>query len=87
MEAQFGEVLKQDLGALAPAGSLPPQMAKQKFPPLFVVEAEYRLALIRAELDFVNELIRRIVDEGWGPVAMWRDVQAAAARQHEKQET
>jgi DNA-binding PadR family transcriptional regulator len=87
MEAQLGEVLKQDLGALAPGGSLPPQMAKQKFPPLFVVEAEYRLALIRAELDFVNELIRRIVDEGWGPVAMWRDVQAAAARQHEKQET
>jgi hypothetical protein len=40
--------------------------------------------LIKAELAFVNELVRRIVDEGWGPVEMWRDIQATCAKQHEK---
>jgi hypothetical protein len=28
--------------------------------------------------------VRRIVDEGWGPVEMWRDIQATCAKQHEK---
>jgi hypothetical protein len=31
----------------------------------------------------VNELVRRIAEEGWGPVEVWRDLQAAFARQHE----
>ena len=31
--------------------------------PLFVVENEYRLARVRAELAFVNELVRRISGE------------------------
>jgi DNA-binding PadR family transcriptional regulator len=83
MEAQLAELAQQDLSALSPAQELPPQLAGRKFPPLFVVEAEYRLALIRAELAFVNELVRRIVEEGWGPVDMWRELQAAAAKQHE----
>jgi hypothetical protein len=47
------------------------------------VEAEYALALIRAELAFVNELVRRIAEEGWGPVELWRELQAVCARQHE----
>ncbi len=50
---------------------------------MFSVEAEYRLALIKAELAFVNELVRRIVEEGWGPRELWRGLQAAAAKQHE----
>jgi hypothetical protein len=62
---------------------LPAGLAGQKFPPLFLVEAEYRLALIKAELAFVNELVRRIVEEGWGPLELWRSLQAAAAKQHE----
>ena len=41
------------------------------FPPLFLVETEYRLALIRAEQHFVAELIRRI-EGGWGPLELWR---------------
>jgi DNA-binding PadR family transcriptional regulator len=40
-------------------------------PPLFLVETEYRLALIKAEQHFVAELIRRI-ESGWGPLDLWR---------------
>jgi hypothetical protein len=32
--------------------------------------------LLSAELDFVNDLVRRITEEGWGPVELWRDMQA-----------
>jgi len=85
LEAQLAEVAQQDLAALAGPRELPPELRGVKeFPPLFTVEAEYRLALLKAEHAFVTELVRRIVEEGWGPVDMWRDVQAAAARQHEK---
>jgi DNA-binding PadR family transcriptional regulator len=84
MEAQLAELAQQDLSALTGAQELPAPLAGKKFPPLFVVENEYRLALARAELAFVNELVRRIVEEGWGPVEMWRDLQAAFARQHEQ---
>jgi hypothetical protein len=44
---------------------------------------EYALALIRAELGFVNEPVCRITEEGWGPVDLWRELQAACARRHE----
>jgi DNA-binding PadR family transcriptional regulator len=47
------------------------QVASANFPPLFLVESEYRLALIKAERDFVAGLIGRI-ENGWGPVEMWR---------------
>jgi DNA-binding PadR family transcriptional regulator len=40
-------------------------------PPLFLVETEYRLALIKAEQHFVAELVRRI-ESGWGPLDLWR---------------
>src|ERR1700758_2023323 len=36
------------------------------FPPLFLVETEYRLALTKAEQHFVAELVRKI-ESGWGP--------------------
>jgi len=85
MEGQLAELAQQDIFAVTGAQDLPAPLAQQKkFPPLFVVEAEYRVALIKAEFAFVNELVRRIVDEGWGPVEMWRDMQATCARQHEK---
>jgi DNA-binding PadR family transcriptional regulator len=85
MEGQLAELAQQDIFAVTGAQDLPAPLAQQKkFPPLFVVEAEYRIALIKAELAFVNELVRRIVEEGWGPVEMWRDMQVACAKQHEK---
>jgi DNA-binding PadR family transcriptional regulator len=42
----------------------------QNFPPLFLVETEYRLALMKAEQHFVAELIGRI-ESGWGPLELW----------------
>ena len=45
-------------------------IGEQDFPPLFLVETQYRLALMRAEQQFVGELIRRI-EGGWGPLELW----------------
>lgn len=47
------------------------QLTLANFPPLFLVEGEYRLAMIRAERDFVAGLISRI-EKGWGPLDLWR---------------
>jgi DNA-binding PadR family transcriptional regulator len=47
------------------------QAGAQNFPPLFLVENEYRLALIKAEQRFIAELIARI-ESGWGPLELWR---------------
>jgi DNA-binding PadR family transcriptional regulator len=81
LEAQLAHIVGQDLAALA-GHDLPAPLRGQKFPPIFVVEGEYRLALIKAELDFVNELVRRITEEGWGPVGMWREIHASLERQN-----
>ena len=83
MEAQLAELAQQDFAAMAGDAQLPAALAGQKFPPLFSVESEYHLDMVRAELDFVNDLVRRIVDDGWGPVDMWRSIQSGLARQHE----
>jgi DNA-binding PadR family transcriptional regulator len=81
IETHLAELAGQDIPV--PAEELPPQLNGKKFPPLFVVETEYALALIRAELAFVNDLFRRITEEAWGPLDLWRELQAACARQHE----
>lgn len=47
------------------------QVGIANFPPIFLIESEYRLAMIRAELQFVAELVRRI-EGGWGPIDLWR---------------
>jgi DNA-binding PadR family transcriptional regulator len=49
------------------------EVGGSNFPPLFLVETEYRLALIKAEQHFVAELIRRI-ESGWGPLDLWRGI-------------
>jgi DNA-binding PadR family transcriptional regulator len=87
MEGELAELSQQDLSAMTPEQDLPQGMKGQKFPPLFTVESEYRLAMTRAELAFVTELVRRIAEEGFGPVEMWRDIQRALAQQHEKEVT
>ena len=81
IEADLAALAQQELPV--PPEELPPQLVGKKFPPLFVVETEFALALIKAELAFVNELVCRITEEGWGPVELWRELQAACARQHE----
>jgi DNA-binding PadR family transcriptional regulator len=40
-------------------------------PPLFLVETEYRLTLLKAERAFVADLVSRI-EGGWGPLELWR---------------
>src|SRR5262249_52888215 len=35
---------------------------------------------------FVNELIRRVTEEGWGPVGLWRDIQDKCAQEHARAE-
>jgi DNA-binding PadR family transcriptional regulator len=47
------------------------EVGRHDFPPLFLIETEYRLALIKAEQQFVAQLIGRI-EHGWGPLEMWR---------------
>ena len=83
LETLMAQVLSQDVAAMAGTQDLPPALAGKKFPPLFIVETEYRLALTKAELAFVNELVRRLVEDGWGPIELWRNIQANAAKQHE----
>ncbi len=82
MEAVLAQIATQDLAAMAgPDDTLPAALAGEKFPPIFTVETEYRLALVKAELAFVQELVRRIAEEGWGPLGMWRDLQANLERE------
>jgi DNA-binding PadR family transcriptional regulator len=52
--------------------------------PLFLVEEEYRLALLDAETAFVARFIRQIEDpdDGWGP--LWRGFHAAAPSTEEE---
>jgi DNA-binding PadR family transcriptional regulator len=85
MEGQLAELAQHEIGAMTKQ-DLPAPLAHQKFPPLFVVESEFRLAMVRAELVFVNELVRRITEEGWGPADVWRDIQSTYANQHETKE-
>jgi DNA-binding PadR family transcriptional regulator len=82
LETQLAHIVGQDLSAIAGDEKLPPQLKGKKFPPIFVIETEYRLAMVKAELDFVNDLVRRITEEGWGPVGMWREIQAYMESQH-----
>jgi DNA-binding PadR family transcriptional regulator len=44
----------------------------RQFPEMFVVEGEFRLAMLRAESEFVKNLLRRIAEEEWGPLHLWR---------------
>jgi hypothetical protein len=81
LAAHLAELAHQEVPL--PPHEMPPALVGKKFPPLFLVEADYKLALIRAELAFVTDLVRRITEENWGPVDLWRDLQAASARQHE----
>jgi len=85
IETQLAHVLARDLAELAgPDQPLPPRLLGQKFPPIFIVESEYRIALIKAELAFVTEFIRRVREDGFGPVDLWRDVQAQCEREHQR---
>jgi hypothetical protein len=80
-EAQLTELALQDVPVAV--AEVPPLLLGRKFPALFLVEAEFKLALLKAELAFVKELVRRITEDGWGPFDLWRELQATCARQHD----
>jgi DNA-binding PadR family transcriptional regulator len=52
---------------------------EQQLPELFVVELEYRIALRRAERDFVEDLIRRIRERKLGGLDFWEAAHAMIA--------
>jgi DNA-binding PadR family transcriptional regulator len=81
LETQLAELATQDMPVAA--AELPPLLVGRRFPALFVVETEFKLALLKAEHAFVVGLVRRITEEGWGPLDLWRELQAACAQQHE----
>jgi DNA-binding PadR family transcriptional regulator len=62
------ELIEDNLGVLARQIE---QAGGANFPALFLIESEYRLAMLGAERQFVAELIRRI-ENGWGPRDLWR---------------
>jgi DNA-binding PadR family transcriptional regulator len=49
------------------------EFSRQNFPPLFLIENEYRLTLIEAEERFIANAIKRI-ESGWGPLELWRGI-------------
>ncbi len=49
-------------------------------PPLFVVEAEYRLSRMNAERQFVRWLLRRIDEEGWATSPVWNYLHGPRSR-------
>jgi DNA-binding PadR family transcriptional regulator len=59
----------------------------QGVPALFLIEEEYRLALLDAETSFVERFIDQITDPetGWAP--MWAEFHAAPAGPDERQKT
>jgi DNA-binding PadR family transcriptional regulator len=82
IEAVLAQLAGADVAAMVgPEDMLPAALAGEKFPPIFTVETEYRLALVKAQLAFVLDLVRRITEEGWGPLGMWRDMQASLERE------
>jgi len=62
------ELIEDDAAILSRAIA---QAGLANFPPIFLIETEYRLALMKAEQLFVAELARRI-ENGWGPLDLWR---------------
>jgi DNA-binding PadR family transcriptional regulator len=86
MQAELNDILAMTFAEVAGSDEeLPAPLLGLKFPAILVVESEYRLTLLKAELDFVTELVRRITEEGWGPAPLWRDMQASCEREYQRE--
>jgi hypothetical protein len=80
MRAELKDILGKTFAEVAGADEeLPAPLLGLKFPAILVAENEYRLTLVKAELDFATELVRCITGEG-GPASLWRDMQASCER-------
>jgi hypothetical protein len=85
MRAELKDILGKTFAEVAGADQkLPAPLLGLKFPAILVVENEYRLTPVKAELDFVTELVRCITEEG-GPASLWRDMQAGCERAHQRE--
>jgi hypothetical protein len=85
MRAELKDILGKTFAEVAGADQeLPAPLLGLKFPAILVVENEYRLTLVRAELDFVTELVRCITEEG-GPASLRRDMQAGRERAYQRE--
>jgi DNA-binding PadR family transcriptional regulator len=86
VEAELERMSEMTLGDVKePDQELPAPLLGQKFPAIFIVESRYRLALLKAELDFVNDMVRDITENGWGPVELWRNMQATCEREYQRE--
>jgi DNA-binding PadR family transcriptional regulator len=86
IEAELARMSEMTLGeAVQPDQELPAPLLGQKFPAIFIVEGQYRLTLLKAELDFVNGLVRNITEHGWGPVDLWRNMQANCELEYQRE--
>lgn len=86
MQTLVGQLSGMTLGELAePNQEIPAPLLGQKCPAIFMVETDYRLALLKAEIDFVNGLVRRITEEGWGPVGLWQSMQAHCEQGYQRE--
>jgi DNA-binding PadR family transcriptional regulator len=86
VEAELERMSEMTLGDVKePDQELPTPLLGQKFPAIFIVESRYRLALLKAELDFVNDMVRDITENGWGPVELWRNMQATCEREYQRE--
>ena len=63
------EKLRIELGSLEAAGQVSGEL---QLPELFFVESNYRHAMLRAELEFVRDLVRRIRSSEFGGTKTWR---------------
>ena len=59
--------------------------AEQRIPRLFLVEHEYRIALRRAELDYVHELVEAIESGSLDGVLWWHSIHSEADAHDEHQ--
>lgn len=86
VEAELERMSEMTLGDVKePDQELPTPLLGQKFPAIFIVESRYRLALLKAELDFVNDMVHDITENGWGPVELWRNMQATCEREYQRE--
>jgi hypothetical protein len=86
MQAELKDILGRTFAEVAGTDEeLPAPLLGLKFPAILVVENEYRLTLVKAELDFVTELVCRITEQGLGPASLWRDMQASCERVYRRE--
>jgi DNA-binding PadR family transcriptional regulator len=86
IKALIGQLSGMTLGELAePNQELPAPLLGQKFPAIFIVEMEYRLAMLKAERDFVSDLVRQVTEEAWGPIGLWQGLQAECERGYRRE--